>query len=72
MRVVHKDKSDTLFVIVSFIFQRVLPEYYGSLQGARGAGKINPSGSTPQGFLEPPYDCVRDLLFNEVLNREKK
>ncbi|HAK53406.1 MAG TPA: hypothetical protein DCM54_16125, partial [Gammaproteobacteria bacterium] len=30
MRIVHKDKSDTLFVVVSFFFEKILPEYYSS------------------------------------------
>ena len=74
MRVVHKDKSDTLFVIVSFIFERVLPEYYGSLQGARRyEGKINPVRiGRRKDFWNRLTIAYRDLLFNEVLNREKK
>ena len=35
MRGVHKDKSDTLFVVLSHLFERVLPE----LQGAAAAVK---------------------------------
>ena len=42
--VVHKDKSDTLFVIVSFFFEKILPEYYASLRsGSQFEGKIKPA-----------------------------
>ena len=41
--VVHKDKSDTLFVIVSFFFEKILPEYYASRRyGSQFEGKIKP------------------------------
>ncbi len=73
MRVVHKDKSDTLFVIVSFIFEKVLPEYYGARSGARRyEGKINPMRiGRRKDFWNRLTIAYRDLLFNEVLNREK-
>ena len=40
---VHNDKSDTLFVIVSFFFEKILPEYYASRKtGRQFEGKIKP------------------------------
>ena len=43
IRVVHKDKSDTLFVIVSFFFEKILPEYYSSqASGKKFDGRVEP------------------------------
>ena len=35
IRVVHKDKSDTLFVVVTFFFEKILPDYYSSLESRK-------------------------------------
>ena len=43
IRVVHKDKSDTLFVVVTFFFEKILPDYYSSLEsGEKFEGRIEP------------------------------
>ena len=74
MRGVHKDKSDTLFVVLSHLFERVLPE----LQGAAAAGKAFSGRLEParigrrKDFWNRLNIAYRDLLFNEILTREKR
>ncbi len=74
MRVVHKDKSDTLFVVVSFFFERLLPEYYASVaSGKRFEGKVTPVRiGRRKDFWNRLTIAYRDLLFNEVLTKEKR
>ncbi len=74
IRVVHKDKSDTLFVIVSFFFEKVLPEYYASRRtGKRFEGKIEPVRiGRRKDFWNRLTIAYRDLLFNEYLNQENR
>ena len=71
-RTVHKDKSDTLFVIVSFFFEKLLPEYYDSRQsGKRYAGKIEPVRiGRRKDFWNRLTIAYRDLLFQDVINRQ--
>ncbi len=74
IRVVHKDKSDTLFVVVSFFFEKLLPEYYLSREsGRRYEGKIEPMRiGRRKDFWNRLTIAYRDLLFHEALTREKK
>ncbi len=74
IRVVHKDKSDTLFVIVSFFFEKILPEYYASRRtGRRFEGKIEPVRiGRRKDFWNRLTIAYRDLLFNEFLNQENR
>ena len=72
IRVVHKEKSDTLFVVVSFFFEKILPEYYASRRtGKRFEGKIDPVRiGRRKDFWNRLTLAYRDLLFNEYLNQE--
>ncbi len=74
MRIVHKDKSDTLFVVISFFFEKLLPEYYQSQRtGKRFDGKIEPVRiGRRKDFWNRLTIAYRDLLFHEILTREKK
>ena len=74
IRVVHKDKSDTLFVVISFFFEKLLPEYYASVRtGKRFDGKIEPVRiGRRKDFWNRLTIAYRDLLFHEVLMREKR
>lgn len=74
IRVVHKDKSDTLFVVVSFFFEKTLPEYYVSRRtGRRFDGKIEPVRiGRRKDFWNRLTIAYRDLLFNEFLNQENR
>jgi acetyl/propionyl-CoA carboxylase alpha subunit len=74
IRVVHKDKSDTLFVVISFFFEKLLPEYYASQRtGKHFDGKIEPVRiGRRKDFWNRLTIAYRDLLFHEVLTREKK
>jgi len=74
IRVVHKDKSDTLFVVLSFFFEKILPEYYASRRtGKRFVGKIEPVRiGRRKDFWNRLTIAYRDLLFNEFLNKENR
>ncbi len=74
MRVVHKDKSDTLFVVISFFFEKLLPEYYSSIRtGKKFEGKIAPVRiGRRKDFWNRLTIAYRDLLFHEVLTRQKR
>ncbi|MBQ76066.1 MAG: carbamoyl-phosphate synthase large subunit, partial [Gammaproteobacteria bacterium] len=74
IRVVHKDKSDTLFVVISFFFEKLLPEYYASIRtGRRFDGKIEPVRiGRRKDFWNRLTIAYRDLLFHELLTREKR
>ena len=49
IRVAHKDKSDTLFVVVSFFFEKLLPEYYVAGRGGKlQTGRTDPFHSGHQ------------------------
>lgn len=73
-RIVYKDRSDTLFVVVSFFFEKLLPEYYTSLEsGKRYEGKVEPMRiGRRKDFWNRLTIAYRDLLFHEVLTREKR
>lgn len=72
IRLVHIDKSDTLFVVVSFFFEKVLPNYYHSQRTERRyESKIEPARiGRRKDFWNRLTIAYRDLLFNEMLNRE--
>ena len=74
IRVVHKDKSDTLFVVVSFFFEKLLPEYYSTRKsGKRYEGKVEPVRiGRRKDFWNRLNIAYRDLLFHEQLTREKR
>ncbi|MCZ6502999.1 MAG: ATP-grasp domain-containing protein [Gammaproteobacteria bacterium] len=74
IRVVHKDKSDTLFVVISFFFEKLLPEYYSSQRtGKHFEGKIEPVRiGRRKDFWNRLTIAYRDLLFHEVLTRENR
>ena len=71
---VHNDKSDTLFVIVSFFFEKILPEYYASRKtGRQFEGKIKPVRiGRRKDFWNRLNIAYRDLLLNEFLNQENR
>lgn len=74
IRVVHIDKSDTLFVVISFFFEKILPEYYASRRsGKRFEGKIEPVRiGRRKDFWNRLTIAYRDLMFNEMLNLENR
>ena len=74
IRVVHRDKSDTLFVVISFFFEKLLPEYYAASRGTkRYEGKVEPVRiGRRKDFWNRLTIAYRDLLFHEVLTREKR
>ena len=74
IRVVHKDKSDTLFVIVSFFFEKILPEYYASRRtDRRFEGRIQPARiGRRKDFWNRLTIAYRDLMFNDFLNQENR
>ncbi len=74
MRIVHKDKSDTLFVVISFFFEKLLPEYYVSRRSEKSyEGKIEPVRiGRRKDFWNRLTIAYRDQLFHEVLTREKR
>ncbi|MEL0063984.1 MAG: biotin carboxylase N-terminal domain-containing protein [Gammaproteobacteria bacterium] len=74
IRVVHKDKSDTLFVVISFFFEKILPEYYASRRtGKRFEGRIEPVRiGRRKDFWNRLTIAYRDLLFNQALNAENR
>ena len=74
IRVVHKDKSDTLFVVVTFFFEKILPDYYSSVEsGKKFEGRIEPMRiGRRKDFWNRLTIAYRDLLFNEMLNLENR
>ena len=74
IRVVHIDKSDTLFVVVSFFFEKILPEYVASQRTDRKfEGKIEPVRiGRRKDFWNRLTIAYRDLMFNQLLNQEAR
>ena len=74
IRGVHKDKSDTLFVVVSFFFEKILPEYHASHRSDKKfEGKIEPVWiGRRKDFWNRLTIAYRDLLFHELLTRENR
>ncbi|MBD3646978.1 MAG: carbamoyl-phosphate synthase large subunit, partial [Pseudomonadales bacterium] len=74
IRIVHPDKSEALFVVISFFFEKLLPEYYASQRsGKRYEGKIAPVRiGRRKDFWNRLTIAYRDLLFHEILTAEKR
>ncbi len=65
--------SDTLFVIITFFFEKLLPEYYESNQGQNYNGRINPySIGRKKDFWNRLTIAYFDLLIQDVLDDVKK
>ncbi|MEX2489543.1 MAG: biotin carboxylase N-terminal domain-containing protein [Pseudomonadales bacterium] len=74
IRIVHPDKSEALFVVVSFFFEKLLPEFYATKRtGKRYEGKIAPVRiGRRKDFWNRLTIAYRDLLFHELLTAEKR
>ena len=72
-RIIYPAMSDTLFVIVSFFFEKLLPEYYNSERnGKTYEGRVNPMRiGRRKDFWNRLTIAYRDLLFQEILGQEK-
>jgi acetyl/propionyl-CoA carboxylase alpha subunit/acetyl-CoA carboxylase beta subunit len=72
-KIVYPDKSDTLFVIVSFFYEKLLPEYYESETGTRKyEGRVNPIRiGRRKDFWNRLTIAYQDLLIQEILAKEK-
>ncbi|PCJ63240.1 MAG: carbamoyl-phosphate synthase large subunit [Planctomycetota bacterium] len=65
--------SDTLLVIITFFFERILPEYYLSeKEGKIYEGRINPKSIGRKDFWNRITIAYNDLLIQEILTAEKK
>lgn len=65
--------SDTLFVIVSFFFEKLLPDYYQAENGEDYSGRINPySIGRRKDFWNRLTLAYFDLLLHDVLDGVKK
>lgn len=65
--------SDTLFVIVTFFFEKLLTEYYESNDGNNYTGRINPySIGRRKDFWNRLTIAYFDLLIQDVLDDYKK
>ena len=74
MRGIHKDKSDTLFVVISHIFERILPAYHESKRSGKPfSGRLEPVRiGRRKDFWNRLTIAYRDLLFHELLTQEKR
>ena len=74
IRIVHKDKSDTLFVVVSFFFEKILPQYYAAQRtGKKYEGRIEPVRiGRRKDFWNRLSIAYRDLQFQELLHKENR
>jgi acetyl/propionyl-CoA carboxylase alpha subunit/acetyl-CoA carboxylase beta subunit len=72
-RIIYPSMSDTLFVIVSFFFEKLLPEYYNSERNGKVyEGRVNPVRiGRRKDFWNRLTIAYRDLLFQEILTEEK-
>jgi len=72
-RVIYPAMSDTLFVIVSFFFEKILPEYYNSERNGKiYEGRVNPMRiGRRKDFWNRLTIAYCDLLFQEILANEK-
>lgn len=70
----YPQTADVLFVIITFFFEKLLPEYFKSEQGgARYRGVISPAKiGRRKDFWNRLTIAYHDLLIQEVLNKEKK
>lgn len=65
--------SDTLFVIITFFFEKLLPEYYRTEDGSRYKGIINPARiGRRKDFWNRLTMAYHDLLIQQVLRAEKQ
>lgn len=69
--------SDTLFVVITFIFEKLLPEFYAAeLEGKSYNGRINPASiGRRKDFWNRLTMAYHDLLIQQVLDdikRQKK
>jgi len=66
--------SDTLFVIITFFFEKILPEYFQSeIKLKPFEGRISPKSIGPKkDFWNRISIAYNDLLIQEVLAEEKK
>ncbi len=65
--------SDTLFVIITFFFEKLLTEYFDSKTGKEYSGRINPySIGRKKDFWNRLTIAYFDLLIQEVLDDVKK
>ncbi|GAA6133547.1 hypothetical protein NBRC116188_03360 [Oceaniserpentilla sp. 4NH20-0058] len=65
--------SDTLFVIVTFFFDKLLAEFYGAKDGTEYNGRINPySIGRKKDFWNRLTIAYFDLLIQDVLDDVKK
>ncbi|MCP5325582.1 MAG: ATP-grasp domain-containing protein [Oceanospirillaceae bacterium] len=65
--------SDTLFVIITFLFEKLLPEYYAAENGKDYSGRINPvSIGRRKDFWNRLTIAYYDLLIQDVLDKTKK
>ncbi len=72
--ILHSQMSDSLFVIITFFFEKVLHEYYQSeLKGKDYKGVINPVRiGRRKDFWNRLNMAYHDLLINNVLNNVKR
>jgi acetyl/propionyl-CoA carboxylase alpha subunit/acetyl-CoA carboxylase beta subunit len=72
-RIIYPAMSDTLFVIVSFFFEKLLPEYYNSERNGKAyEGRVNPMRiGRRKDFWNRLTIAYCDLLFQEILAEEK-
>ena len=70
----HPQTSDVLFVIITFFFEKLLPEYYKSEQSdAKYRGIINPARiGRRKDFWNRLTIAYHDLLIQDLLRKEKK
>ncbi|MBL4869051.1 MAG: hypothetical protein JKY67_22020, partial [Pseudomonadales bacterium] len=66
--------SDTLLVIITFFFEKLLPEYYGSLRSGKAyEGRINPMRiGRRKDFWNRLSIAYQDLLIQELITKEKR
>ncbi len=65
--------NDTLFVILTYFFERLLPEYYHSDAGNNFKGTINPARiGRRKDFWNRLTMGYQDLLISRLLNNEKR
>jgi len=65
--------SDTLFVIITFFFEKLLAEYYASKKGKEYGGQINPvSIGRRKDFWNRLTIAYFDLLIQDVLDGVKR
>ncbi len=65
--------SEPLFGLVTFLFERLLPNFYEDEQGIRGYdGRISPRNIGIKDFWNRLDAAYRDLLLEDVLSEQKR